>query len=395
MIPDPVSASGPDSSPSKGGTYRAVAAGLRHTSPMVDRTVRLSKSELSDAQSAMRDLQVSISALHRAGSGAFSDSEPVVTEVRAACGFAQKINDVMRNDIGQSEKFKRIVTRRLAAGDPDIELIEAFRYVRNMISHRLVAVAPGAGPLIGGIGLGYRTYCQWRELPAAAHRKMRPSTQQLRPLYRSRLVGEDVTQSLMSVARVYAELCPGLVHRNHLGDWTGFPLRTQPGVPSRVHPMEPPLDTYDRLAIARHRRWLHRRRPGGDFRVIAARLDYGDEQSIVGMTFAGSCSFLPFVESPSQVSIDASLGYAYFAPGAIELEPVEYGPYRGGYRINGYEVSVADPFQDLGPRVTSGDDEFDPWPSFQRVAWEGEVRKARFDYLVYRSERLVTMFPDW
>jgi hypothetical protein len=362
---------------------------------MVDRTVRLRKSEVEDAQSAMRDLQVSIALLHRAGSGFFGESEPLVTEVRAACAFVQKVNDVLRNDVGQAEKYRRICQRRLDAGDSDLELVQAFRYVRHVISHRLVQVSPDTNSVIGGWEIGFRTYPTWADVPVSAHQKMDPRTQALKPYYDRHLLGQDVTDSLLQVARVYAELCPQIVHLDDRGEWTGFPLRTQPGVPSRVHPLEPLLDTTDPKLLAAHRRWLTQRRPGGDFRLIAGHLKHDGDTWVVGMTFRGNYSFLPFVESPEQVSVDAELGYDYFASRPDKLESVEFGPYRGGYSLRGFEFALSDPTSALGQRVVDGAQRVHSWPELAQPEWPRQVRIARYDYLVHRAERLYTTFPDW
>jgi hypothetical protein len=207
------------------------------------RTVRPRKNEIEPLQSAMRDVQVSIADYYRLTSGFIEDPAHFTTPVRATVAFIQKLNDVFRSDFGQRDRFKTIFRNRLAAGDRGTETIEAIRYVRNVGSHQIYPVQPSTARIVGNQRLGYRTSALWEPIPRAVHRKTHPPTQALKPHYDQHLQGQPVLDSFLDAARFFWLVCPLVVDRNEVGEWTGFPLRHQAGVDTRLHPDIPIVGT--------------------------------------------------------------------------------------------------------------------------------------------------------
>lgn len=252
---------------------------------MTERTVRPRRSEVVDLQSAMRDIQVSIASHHDAAAGFHSNSEGFETPARATVAFIQKVNDVLRQQIGQAEKYRRIFGQQLDAGHPGAELIEAFRYVRNVMTHQLFRATPTSTSVVGGAGIGYQTASCWDSVPRGVHNRLRDRTRPLKKYYDRHLVGQLVTDSFLDAAKYFAEICPMIVHRDQRGEWTGFPLRSQPGVAMRLHPLEPALVPGDLPSLRRNERWLNRRAPGGTFRLLC-----GGPPSVTGTSCSGSRS---------------------------------------------------------------------------------------------------------
>jgi len=249
----------------------------------------------------MRDVQVSIGDYYRE-TARTDDPDALATRVRSCVGFIQVLNELLRKQSGANRVYNAMFD---APEDPRISVIRAFEYARHLTQHVLHPVRPDPSALIGGFGLGMRIYAVWEEVPSSAHGRLKDTTKVLKPDYDQNLNGEEVTGTFLDAARFFFEVCPDLVHRDTNGEWTGFPLRHQAGVPNRLHPEEP-LDEAAALL------WLAQRRPGGDRRVISGSLRSADDELVIyGFTFVGRCSFTPFFETVEQVNTDITNGYPY------------------------------------------------------------------------------------
>jgi hypothetical protein len=271
--------------------------------PLLPRTLNVLPDELEALRSAMRDVQVSIGHYDQETAVFGADPDVLATRVRASVSFVQALNDLLRNEISDKSVYCEMTE---PPEDARAEIIRAFTYVRNVMQHILHPVLPDPTATVGGFGLGFRTYAVWQEIPAAAHARLRPGTQRLKPLYDQHLNGRDVTDTLLDAAKFFALVCPHLVHSQPSGEWTGFPLLHQPGVPRRLHPEEP---SEPEAALA----WMAARRPGGDLRIVCGYLeDPTDGQIVFGLTFTKRCAFVPFFDTVEQVNADLALGFQYF-----------------------------------------------------------------------------------
>lgn len=250
----------------------------------------------------MRDLQVSIGDFYRCSNGFGVEADVLATPVRACIGFVQVLNELLRKQTSRAVEYRSMFE---TPADGRVGIIEAFEYVRHVTQH-VDPVRPTSAATFGGVGLGFRTYARWQTVPLALHERLTTSTKALRPRYEQHLQDQEVVGTLFDAARFFAEVCPDLVHRQDNGEWTGFPLRHQPGVSSRLHPEEPE-DEAEAL------RWMARRRPGGDFRVITGSLTDSERGPIIfGLTFTHRCAFVPFFETVDQVNDDLALGFDYY-----------------------------------------------------------------------------------
>lgn len=360
---------------------------------VTERTVRPRKSEAVDLQSAMRDVQVSIASYHHAAAGFHSGSEAFETPARATVAFIQKVNDVLRVQIGQADKYRRIFKRQLDEGYAGAELIEAFRYVRHVMSHQLFRTSPVTTSVVGGLGLGYLTAAHWERVPLRVHNRLHNHTKLLKTYHDRRLVDHLVLDTFLDAAKYFASICPMIVHRDHHGEWTGFPLRSQPGVNTRLHPDEPPLEYGNLRSQEMNSRWLNSRPHGGDFRVICGRATIDARDVLFGLTFRGSASFSPFVETDQQVTRDVSAGYSYYhCSDSSHLRYDAFGPYRHGDTI-GCVVSDVPMSKWLGDPVRSIN-KIDRFVTFMtREQWSHQVRIDLTDHLVRRSQRLAAVYP--
>ncbi len=130
----------------------------------------------------------------------------------------------------------------------------------------------------------------------SVHGPLTSSTKVLRPIYEQNLQDQEVVGTLLDAARFFAEVCPDIVHRQANGECTGFPLRHQAGVSSRL-------------------------RPG-----ICGRLTGTMKGSIVfRLTFTDGWAFVPFFETPDQVNDDIALKFDYYeadvAANTLEKRP--------------------------------------------------------------------------
>lgn len=98
---------------------------------------------------------------------------------------------------------------------------------------------------------------------------------------------------------------PDIIHRNDHGEWTGFPLLSQPGMSHPLHPEEPS----DPAAVLS---WMGTRRPGGELRVVCGQVSIDRTPYVFGHTFDGRLSFAPFAETIDQANSDIEMGFQYF-----------------------------------------------------------------------------------
>lgn len=222
-------------------------------------------------------------------------------QARNWLGRVQNLNDLLANQLGDKARYLALFT---PTPTPGAELINAVKYARNVDQHLMFEVAPSEDVLIGGTH-GMRAYGFWRPVPAATHAELREGTQRLQPAYRTNLEGKELTRTMLAVLRFFADIAPQIVHRDHRGEWTGFPLQSQPGVGDPLHPEEPVGD------LAAANAWLNGRRPNGDLRVVIGQLTNEEAPYLVGFTFADELSFSPFVETPEQVDRDLAARFTY------------------------------------------------------------------------------------
>jgi hypothetical protein len=248
----------------------------------------------------MRDIQVSIADYYRSSTG-FVTADDLATPVRTCMAFIQVLNDVLRKDFSKQAGYRALFD---PPHDPRTELIQAFKYIRNVGQHVRHPVKPNASQVVGGIGLGYRTFASWEDVPRSVHQRLLTPTKELKVHYDAHLLGKEVTDTFLEAARFFWEICPDLVDRQSNGDWTGFPLRHQAGVSGRLHPEEPQDQTE---AVT----WMSARRPGGDLRVVCGCLCEPTGDMVFGLTFLGPWAFTPFFETPEQVLADLALGFPY------------------------------------------------------------------------------------
>lgn len=217
-------------------------------------------------------------------------------------GRVQNLNDLLTRQIAGKANYLALFT---PTPTPAAELINAVKYARNVDQHLMFEVAPSEDVLIGGTHVGLRTYGCWRPIPASTHAELHERTQRLQPAYQANLEGKELTGTMLAVLRFFADIAPQIVHRDHRGEWTGFPLKSQPAVRDPLHPEEPVGE------IATANAWLNGRRPNGDLRVVIGQVTMEETPYLVGFTFADQLSFSPFVETPVQVDRDIAAGFAY------------------------------------------------------------------------------------
>lgn len=335
----------------------------------------------------MRDLQVSTADYYRNTSGFLELPDQFTTPARAAVAFVVKVHEVLLKDFGQQSKYRVVFDDRLASGDRGAETIEGFRYLRNVGQHLIHPVVPSTNAVVGGMNVGYRSYGLWEQVPRSIHIRLRSGTQSLKGFYDRHLLGEEVVATLLNAARFFAEVCPMIPHRSDSGEWTGFPLRHQAGVPSRLHPLEP-------AESAKSQRWMKALPPGGDFRLVCGRCTVQGVSYVVGLTFRGSVSYTPFVERDEQVVRDIQTGYRYHrgVPGTDMASGTV--PYDlGGATVNYF--ASPDPIDKwIGPPVVrppSGGD----YSTFGdlRSFWRPVVLHSIADLLTAREQRMAAWFP--
>lgn len=103
----------------------------------------------------MRDVQVSIGDYYKQSALFGADPDDLATRVRASVSFVQVLNDLLRNEIADMDRYCAMSE---PPEDPRVGIIQAFTYVRNVMQHVLHPVLSDPTAAIGGLGLGYRTY---------------------------------------------------------------------------------------------------------------------------------------------------------------------------------------------------------------------------------------------
>lgn len=262
--------------------------------------IALAESELPALKASMRDLQVAASAYyaHTAGAGSAEDQ---ATSVRSFLSAAQVLNDLLTKSVADKAAYAALFKEAA----PGTELISGVKYVRNVSQHVLHVVRPSKTFRIVGGNLGFRGYMDWDEVPDVVHDQLHKGTQNLRPNYRAHLEGREVMGTMLAGLRFFASLHPDIVHRDRRGEWTGFPLTSQPGMSPPLHPEEPADQT-----VAWE--WLNARVPNGDCRVISAQTTVDGTVYVCGDTFIDRLTFTPFVETVDQVNRDITAGFPYF-----------------------------------------------------------------------------------
>ncbi len=349
-------------------------------------TIKVEPHELEPLRTVMRDLQTGAARYYaQTASGAELGST-----VRTFIANCQILNDWFSNAIADTTSYKALFTPPRHAG---ADIIDAVKYVRNVSQHVLHVVKPSDSISLLGGTFGFRIYTEWEEIPDEIHGKLRPGTQALKPTYEANLKGEELMSTMMAVLRFYSEIAPSIIHRDQHGEWTGFPLMSQPGIADPLHPEEPQEST------PRARAWMNDRRPGGDARVICGQVTLDGVQYFYGHTFVGRLSFTPFYETVEQVNQDIALGFLYL---------------EGNLAANASDVSLEHPHAQQGcvirskgelttwtkpvAQVVAGED----WssPGFNSDQWRRglalETTGSIPDYVTYgvrRARRLNALVP--
>lgn len=326
----------------------------------------------------MRDVQVAASAFY-AKTATTADVDSLGSEVRTFLSATQTLNERLGGTIADQATYRSVLS-----GTSDGEFIDAIKYVRNVAQHVLHIVRPSdaTGALIGGLH-GLRLYVDWDDVPATADAKLRPGTRALRPSFEARLRGREVVGTMLTVLRAFATVAPQIVHRDERGEWTGFPLRTQPSVSGRLHPEEP-----EELTQAFS--WLDSRMPNGDARVVVGQITVDGEPHLVGYTIAGRLFPNVFVESSQQVDDDVARGFKYLT-GDIASHVEVFSGSNG--ETNMCAVDPVSEWATLIDRTKSAEDwGVDPadeqWARVMRFAKTGYLPESG-RYEIRRGQRLL------
>lgn len=261
-------------------------------------TLRLTTDELDPLRTTMRDVQLAVAAYYEltAKSG---DVDELGTPVRAFLTSVQQLNESLSKRIADSAIYEALITQNGTAG-----LIDAAKYARNVVEHVLHVIRPDDDTsLIGGMH-GLRTYAQWAHIPSDVDAKLHKGTRALRPSYAAMVEGREIVEVMLDILHAFWSIAPDIVHRDQLGEWTGFPLRNQPAVGARLHAEEP-------TDLAAAEEWLNSRRPNGTTRLVCGQVTFEGDRLVYGLTFVGQYSFSPFVESAEQVARDVASGARY------------------------------------------------------------------------------------
>jgi hypothetical protein len=245
----------------------------------------------------MADLQRAVANYYSAtGSG-----RELGPPVRAFLVATQTLNDLLTAEVEDKTTYRSLFTTHRHAS---AALIEGVKYARNVTQHVLHIVRPSNDVTLIGGNLGFRIYAKWDIVPPEVVAKLRKNTRSLEPNYLAELEGKEVTGTMMQSLRFFAEVAPPIIARDARDEWIGFPLYSQPGVSSPLHPEEP-------LDPAAARAWFDSRRPGGACRVIVGQKTLDGVPYVYGQTFEGRLSFAPFVETIDQADFDIALGFPY------------------------------------------------------------------------------------
>lgn len=263
--------------------------------------VELTPAEIPRLREAMGDIQVAVAKYY----AQTAQGGDVGVAVRGFLASAQVVNDLLSNQATDRASYRALFVQRAAPSPAAFKVIEGVKYARNVAQHVLHSVRlSDENALIGG-QFGLRTYAVWDEVPQAAHDQLtNKRTQALRASYDSALLGREVVSTMMSTLRFYQSVNPAIVHRDARGEWTGFPLMSQPGVTAPLHPEEP-------TDLEAAWKWLDGRVPNGDSRVVCGQVTIDSIRYLYGFTFIGRHSFTPFAETVRQVEYDLTAGASY------------------------------------------------------------------------------------
>lgn len=262
--------------------------------------VNLTPEESGALQSRMRDLQSAVSRYY-AATGSHADFEP---ELRAFITLTQAINDLLSQSISDTASYTAALDMH---GGRTRTLLDGIKYVRNVDQHLLHSVVPDSenARFVGGT-FGVRLFPVWKAIPVEVHDQLRRGTRALKPAFDGSFVGREISSTMMDILRLYGSLIPDAVHRDGKGEWSGFPLMSQPGLSFPLHPEEP----LDRSEV---HDWLSTRVPNGDVRVAMGLRIHNGVKYLYGNTWVGEYSFTPFVETTDQVRVDTAAGFTYLA----------------------------------------------------------------------------------
>lgn len=263
--------------------------------------VELTPAEVPPIREAMRDVQLAAASYY----AQTTRGDDLGSAVRAFLANAQVVNDLLWNQASNAADFKALFTQRTSPSAHALDVVEGVKYARNVAQHVLHIVRPSDDRVLIGGQLGLRIYAVWDEVPHSAHNQLtNKRTGALKSAYDSALRGKEVVSTMLDTLNFFHAVNPDIVDRDGSGEWTGFPLMSQPGVPDRLHPEEPK----DAQAAWE---WLNGRKPNGDSRILCGQITLDGTRYLCGFTFSGRHSFTPFVETVEQVEHDLAAGVSY------------------------------------------------------------------------------------
>lgn len=121
---------------------------------------------------------------------------------RNRLGRVQNLNDLLTKQISDSATYQALFT---PTPTPGAKLLNAVKYARDVDQHLMFEVSPSEDVIIGGIH-GMRTYDRWRPIPAATHAELEKRTQRLQPAYQANLEGKELTSTMLTVLRLFADI---------------------------------------------------------------------------------------------------------------------------------------------------------------------------------------------
>ncbi|MEU3764332.1 hypothetical protein AB0E55_04670 [Amycolatopsis keratiniphila] len=349
--------------------------------------VTITPGELPALRAAMRDAQTA-AADYYGKTARTATVEDLGTPVRTFLSASQTVNDLLTHVVSDSATYGHIMN---SGAHPGAAVIRGVKYVRNVAQHLAHVIHPRDDYVLIGSMHNLRIYTFWDDVPDTVHAQLRPGTQRLRADYEALLLGKNVTDTLLDTLAFFSGIAPDIPHRDQRGEWTGFPLMSQPNVRDRLHPEEPSDETTAR-------QWLDQRQPNGDLRVISGQLTIGETRYVFGHTFERRITYTPFVETADQVRRDIAAGYRYVAGDVLantvdrthDISPAVHGAV--------FE-SLADIAAWTIPVPSGGWDE--DWVDEKSVhIWRrlielehGDCLPASLSYLIRRERRLYAGVP--
>lgn len=350
--------------------------------------VELTPAEIPALRVAMGDVQASVSRFY-ADTARDADLDAAV---RSFVVNAQVVNDLLTNQATNAADYKALFDRARAPSPAAREVINGVKYARLLAQHVLHIVRfSDSSAMVGGT-FGVRRYAVWDAVPQAAHDRLtNRRKEQLKTSYDSVLRGREVVETMLDVLRFFQAVNPEIVHRDDKGEWTGFPLMSQPSVAAPLHPEEP-------LEVEAAWQWLNDRTPNGDARVVCGQVTLNSTRYLCGFTFSGRHSFAPFAETIEQVERDLAAGATYLEGDvwATVVDVTSYYPHAQGVVLFSPEVldSWAAPINQVEREVDwcIGDDS-ETWLRVARVEHVADGLPIEMAYGVRRSRRLNALTP--